>query len=77
MGSSCSGLFDDFRQDTVDEYALTEREKQELRKERKRKLSLLREGPVGFEVNDLLAAMSYHRMCHEIYHLSQIKIVKF
>ena len=51
MGSSCSGFFDDCCQDATDEYALTEKEKQEIRKERKRKLSLLREGPVGFEVN--------------------------
>ena len=50
MGASCFSLFEDFGKDPDDDLLLTEEEKKEIRRGQRRKVSLMREGPKGFEV---------------------------
>ena len=51
MGNSCFSLFEDFNTDNDDDLLLTAEELKEVKRGRRRKNSLMREGPIGFEVN--------------------------
>ena len=50
MGASCVSLFEDWNKDEDQEFELTDQERRELRQGKRRKWSLMREGPNGFEV---------------------------
>lgn len=50
MGASCVSLFDDWSKDDDKEFELTDQERKDERHKKRRKWSLIREGPVGFEV---------------------------